>query len=64
LQAGKVSSLEEILPDFLSAKPEKQSDILKKVEEEASKLEGADAGYLCNSTTFQSMLLCARPMVD
>ncbi|CAM6056320.1 unnamed protein product [Sphagnum tenellum] len=43
--AGKVSSLDEILPDFLSAKPEQQSDILKKVEEEASKLEGADAGY-------------------
>jgi hypothetical protein len=58
-----VSSLDEILPDFLSAKPEQQSDILKKVEEEASKLEGADAGYLCNSTS-QSMLLCARPMVD
>ncbi|CAK9220024.1 unnamed protein product [Sphagnum troendelagicum] len=43
--AGKVSSLDEILPDFLSAKPEQQSDILKKVEEEAFKLEGADAGY-------------------
>ncbi|KAH8967113.1 hypothetical protein BDL97_03G062000 [Sphagnum fallax] len=43
--AGKVSSLDEILPDFLSAKPEQQSDILKKVEEEASKLEGVDAGY-------------------
>lgn len=40
-----MSSLDEIVPDFLSAKPEQQSDILKKVEEEASKLEGADAGY-------------------
>jgi hypothetical protein len=45
-----VSSLDEILPDFLSAKPEQQSDILKKVEEEASKLEGADAGILLDMT--------------
>jgi protein disulfide-isomerase A6 len=45
LQAGKVSSLDEIVPEFLSAKPEERSSILKKAEEEASKLEGAAAGY-------------------
>ncbi|CAM6034959.1 unnamed protein product [Sphagnum compactum] len=43
--AGKVSSLDEIVTEFLSAKPEERSNILKKAEEEASKLEGAAAGY-------------------
>jgi len=46
LQAGKVSSLDEIVTEFLSAKPEERSNILKKAEEEASKLEGAAAGYV------------------
>jgi hypothetical protein len=41
--------LDEIVPEFLSAKPEERSSILKKAEEEASKLEGAAAGYVCCS---------------
>jgi hypothetical protein len=39
--------LDEVVTEFLSAKPEERSNILKKAEEEASKLEGAAAGYVC-----------------
>ena len=47
LQAGILSAFDEVLSEFLSAKPEERSDILAKGEETVANLEGKAAEYVC-----------------
>lgn len=44
LQAGVLSAFDEVLDEFLAAKPEERNDILVKGEKTAASLEGKAAG--------------------
>jgi hypothetical protein len=59
LQAGVLSAFDEVLTEFLSAKPEERSDILATGEETVANLEGKAAGYVC-----KLMYLCCFYLVD
>jgi len=46
LQAGILSAFDEVVTEFLAAKPEERGDIVVKGEETAASLEGKSAGYV------------------